>query len=70
MGKLDLKKMVVISSIVIMIAGIAGMFYCLPFLYSPQIEDLVGAGFPFFAGSILLVGGLIGIAIVSKKDNG
>ncbi len=69
MEKLDLKKIVIILAIVIMIAGIAGMFYCLPFLYSTRIEDLVGAGFPFLAGSIMLIGGLISIAIVSKKDN-
>jgi len=69
MEKLDLKKIVVIIAIVIMIAGIAGMFYCLPFLYSARIEDLVGAGFPFLAGSVMLIGGLISIAIVSKKDN-
>lgn len=69
MEKLDLKKITVIISIVIMIAGIAGMFYCLPFLYSARIEDLIGAGFPFLAGSIMLIGGLISIAIVSKKDN-
>ena len=69
MEKLDLKKIVVIIAIVIMIAGIGGMFYCLPFLYSARIEDLVGAGFPFLAGSIMLIGGLISIAIVSKKDN-
>ena len=69
MEKLDLKKIVVIFAIVIVIAGIAGMFYCLPFLYSARIEDLVGAGFPFLAGSVMLIGGLISIAIVSKKDN-
>lgn len=68
MEKLDLMKIVFIISIVIMIAGIATMFYCLPFLYSGRIEDLVGAGFPFLAGSIMLIGGLISIAVVSKND--
>jgi hypothetical protein len=68
MEKLDLMKIVFIISIVIMIVGIATMFYCLPFLYSARIEDLVGAGFPFLAGSIMLIGGLISIAIVSKND--
>lgn len=69
MEKLDLKRIVVIIAILIMIAGIAGMFYCLPFLYSARIEDLVGAGFPFLAGSVMLIGGLISIAIVYKQVN-
>lgn len=69
MEKLEFKKIVVLISIVIMIAGVAGMLYCLPFLYSARIEDIVGAGYPFLAGTIMLIGGLISIAIISKKDN-
>ncbi|MCC7521807.1 MAG: hypothetical protein IT220_09255 [Flavobacteriaceae bacterium] len=69
MEKLEFKKIVVLISIVIMIAGVAGMLYCLPFLYSARIEDIVGAGFPFLAGTIMLIDGLISIAIISKKYN-
>lgn len=39
-------------------AGIFGMLFCLPFLFSSKITDLVGAGFPFVGGTILTVGGL------------
>ncbi|MGQ7869805.1 hypothetical protein [Sunxiuqinia sp. sy24] len=68
MKKLDLKKIVMIMAIVTMITAIAGMFYYLPFLYSATIEGRVSAGFPFLAGSVMLIGGLISIAIVSIKD--
>ncbi|PHR30772.1 MAG: hypothetical protein COA38_09950 [Fluviicola sp.] len=42
-------------------AGVFGMIYCLPFLFSSQIEDIVGAGFPFVGGAILATGGLLAL---------
>lgn len=46
-------------------AGIAGMFFCLPFLFSARIEDLVGAGFPFMGGAVIAGAGLIALSNLS-----
>jgi hypothetical protein len=42
------------------------MLFCFPFLWSSNIADLVGAGFPFVAGAILTIGGLINLSILSR----
>ncbi len=42
-----------------MLAGLFGMLFCFPFLWSAHMEDLAGAGFPFIAGAILFGSGLI-----------
>lgn len=47
------------------IAGIAGMLYCLPSLFSDSVPDLIGAGFPFVGGAILTVGGLLSLSNLS-----
>ncbi|MBC8112387.1 MAG: hypothetical protein H7Y04_15135 [Verrucomicrobia bacterium] len=47
-------------------AGVLGMFICLPFLFSSNVADLIGAGFPFLAGAILATGGLLALSNVSK----
>ncbi|MEM6325707.1 MAG: hypothetical protein AAF791_01180 [Bacteroidota bacterium] len=49
-------------------AGAAGMLYTMPFLWSGQMEDLVGAGFPFVGASIVLVGGLIAMALTLRSE--
>ncbi|HEY9260131.1 hypothetical protein [Chitinophaga sp.] len=46
-------------------AGVAGMFFCLPFLFSARMEDLAGAGFPFVGGTILAGAGLIALSKTS-----
>ncbi|AZQ63938.1 hypothetical protein EI427_17415 [Flammeovirga pectinis] len=56
-----------IGSLVAMIFGGLGMLFCLPFLFSSVLEDLVGAGFPFVGGAILFIGGLISLSIVNKN---
>ncbi len=48
-------------------AGIFGMLFCFPFLWSSNIADLVGAGFPFVAGAILVIGGLINLSLLTAK---
>lgn len=50
-----------------MVAGFLGMLYCWRYLYSSNMADLVGADFPFVAGSILFGTGLIGLVINSQK---
>ena len=44
------------------IAGLFGMLYCLPHLFSSNMADLVGAGFPFVGGAILVAGGLLSLS--------
>ncbi len=48
-------------------AGVFGMLFCFPFLWSSNIADLVGAGFPFVAGAILVIGGLINLSLLTAK---
>ncbi len=51
-----------------MLAGLFGMLFCFPFLWSGLMEDLVGAGFPFVGGSILFGTGLISLAIFNRRE--
>lgn len=62
-----MKKLAAIGSFSAIIAGLIGMIYCLPYLFSPILEDLVGAGFPFVGGAILFASGLISLSIQSKQ---
>lgn len=49
--------------------GVFGMLFCLPFLFSSSIADLVGAGFPFVGGAIIATGGLLALSnSVRKKE--
>lgn len=47
----------------LMAIGVAAMLFCYPFLWSTDLADLVGAGFPFVAGAILVVGGLLNLTL-------
>ena len=47
----------------LMVVGAAAMLFCYPFLWSSNIADLIGAGFPFVAGAIFVVGGLINLTL-------
>lgn len=49
-----------------LIAGVSGMFFCLPFLFSTNTADLLGAGFPFVAGAIMASAGLIVLSSLSR----
>lgn len=51
------------------LAGLFGMMFCFPYLWSGRLIDVVGAGLPFVAGAILLAGGLITLAITGGKAN-
>lgn len=50
------------------ILGTAGMLFCLPFLFSSSIADLVGAGFPFIGGAIIAGAGLIALSNITKPQ--
>lgn len=62
-----INKYIYIVSIITMLLGIFGMLYCVPHLYSRNMADLVGAGFPFVAGAILFGTGLLTLGITAKK---
>lgn len=50
------------------LAGGFGMLFSFQFLWSAKIEDLIGAGFPFIAGSVLFGSGLLALAILNKES--
>lgn len=54
-------------AIITMIAGLFGMLFCYSFLWSARMEDLVGAGFPFVAGSVLFGSGLLTLGLINRK---
>ncbi|MEL7005583.1 MAG: hypothetical protein AAFN93_23070, partial [Bacteroidota bacterium] len=62
-----MKRLVYAGSLFSMIAGGIGMLYCLPFLFSPVLEDLVGAGFPFVGRALLFMAGLISLSIRTRQ---
>lgn len=61
------KKLVNIASIMIGLAGVFGMLFCFPFLWSANMADLVGAGFPFVGGALLVGTSLISLSINNKQ---
>ncbi|MGY6648087.1 hypothetical protein [Wenyingzhuangia sp. IMCC45574] len=63
-----MKKKILINIVALIVggAGTLGMLYCLPFLYSAELGDLIGAGFPFVGGAILVGTSLISISINNR----
>lgn len=64
----DMKQVTKFGAFVSITAGIFGMLFCLPFLFSSNMADLVGAGFPFVGGAILAVGGLLALSNLSRPN--
>jgi hypothetical protein len=48
--------------------GVFGMLFCLPFLFSSSLPDLVGAGFPFLGGAIIASAGLITLSNLARHN--
>lgn len=65
--KLTMKTITKYRALTSIVVGISGMLFCLPFLFSSNISDLVGAGFPFVAGAILTVGGLFTLSNLTRQ---
>ncbi|WP_028979859.1 hypothetical protein [Sporocytophaga myxococcoides] len=63
------KSMINKLAVITMLAGLFGMLFCFPFLWSGRMEDLVGAGFPFVAGSILFGSGLLTLGLFNRDKN-
>ena len=61
------KQLLNTASIIIGIAGVFGMLFFFPFLWSNNMKDLVGAGFPFVGGAILVGTALITLSINNKN---
>ncbi|RYY36287.1 MAG: hypothetical protein EOP46_07050 [Sphingobacteriaceae bacterium] len=55
----NMRYFVKAAAFTMIITGIFGMCFCLPFLFSSNLADLLGAGFPFVGGAILTVGGVL-----------
>lgn len=66
---INLKSVTKFGAFASIIAGIFGMIFCLPFLFSSNLADLIGAGFPFVGGAILTVGGLLTLSNSQKHQN-
>jgi hypothetical protein len=62
------QKLSLIGSYILLAAGLFGMLFCFPFLWSANMADLVGAGFPFVAGAILVVGGLLSLTLQASRQ--
>jgi len=67
MNTLKAKNIIALFSVFVILAGGAGMIFCFPFLWSARMEDLVGAGFPFLGGAVLLGSGLVSLALLYKE---
>lgn len=51
------------------VIGSLGMLYCLTYLFSTKIDDIIGAGLPFVGGAILCGSGLITLAINNRQKH-
>lgn len=63
----DMRQFVKLGAYTAIILGASGMIFCLPFLFSSNMADLVGAGFPFVGGAIIASGGLITLSNLTKQ---
>ncbi|MEN8956905.1 MAG: hypothetical protein ABF242_00090 [Flavobacteriales bacterium] len=62
------KKTINIVAVLTMIGGAFGMLFCFPFLWSANMPDLVGAGFPFVGGAILFGSGLVSLVVNNRNS--
>jgi len=64
----NMKSLIRLGALTAIILGPLGMLFCLPFLFSGNMADLVGAGFPFLAGAIIASAGLITLSNQTKQS--
>ncbi|GAL87791.1 hypothetical protein MYP_5022 [Sporocytophaga myxococcoides] len=65
--KFNMISLIRFGALTAIVLGTFGMLFCLPFLFSSDITDLVGAGFPFVGGAIIASGGLITLSNLTKQ---
>jgi len=63
----DMNSLIRFGAYTAITLGTFGMIFCLPFLFSSNMADLVGAGFPFVGGAIIASGGLITLSNLTKQ---
>jgi len=63
-----MRKLIKAGAVISVVVGFLGMLYCVPFLFSSATVDVIGAGFPFIAGAILVSGGLITLSNLIKQS--
>lgn len=66
-NQFDMKSLAKFGSYTAIILGTFGMLFCLPFLFSASLVDVVGAGFPFLAGAIISSTGLFTLSNLAKQ---
>lgn len=64
----DMRALTKLGAYTAIILGTLGMLFCLPFLFSSSMEDLVGAGFPFLGGAIMASAGLIALSNLTRLE--
>lgn len=63
----NMKSLLRFGALTAIVLGTFGMLFCLPFLFSSNMADLVGAGFPFVGGAIIASGGLVTLSNLTKQ---
>ena len=61
-----MKPMVKFGAFTAIALGTFGILYCFPVLFSSSLANLVGAGLPFLAGSIITNVGLLTLSNLVK----
>lgn len=65
--KFNMKSLIRFGALIAIVLGTFGMSFCLPFLFSSNLADLVGAGFAFVGGAIIASGGLVTLLNLTKQ---
>lgn len=66
--EVNMQSLIRFGALTAITLGTFGMLFCLPFLFSSNMEDLIGAGFPFVGGAIIASGGLIALSNLTKQS--
>lgn len=64
----NMKALTKFGAYTAIVIGIIAMLFCLPFLFSSSIADLIGAGFPFFGGAVIAGAGLIALSNMRTEN--
>jgi len=64
----DMRSLTKFGAYAAIASGVTGMLFCLPFLFSNSIADLVGAGFPFLGGAVIAGAGLIALSNLARRN--
>ncbi len=65
---IDVNSLAKFGASTAIVIGLFGMLFCLPFLFSSSLADLVGAGFPFLGGAVITSAGLIAMSNLARSN--